>query len=107
MITSKVKVDLLDEEKVLCLKIPKNIKLEMEICDSLNKNLFKKIMAKKNIWEKRKIDIMNYDDIKIKIESLLNNDYSEVVFKDVDDLNKIQLTQEPIIYDYPILIIRK
>ncbi|NFL72276.1 DNA helicase [Clostridium sporogenes] len=106
IITSKVQVDFMDKENILSLKIPNKIKLEMEICDFLSKNLFKKIMKGKNNWEKEKIDIMNYNNIKNKIQLLLNDD-SEIVFKDVEDLNDIQLTEEPTIYNCPILIIRK
>ncbi len=39
MITSKVKVDFIDKENILSLKISNKIKLEVEICDVLNKNL--------------------------------------------------------------------
>ncbi|MCW7997033.1 DNA helicase, partial [Clostridium sp. cpc1] len=106
MITSKVKVDFIDKENILSLKIPSKIKLEIEICDFLNKNLFKKIMSQKNSLEKEKIDIMDYDNIKNKIQLLLNDD-SEIVFKDIGDLNRVQLTEKPIIYNCPILIIRK
>ncbi|KEJ04085.1 DNA helicase [Clostridium botulinum A2B7 92] len=106
VITSKVKVDFIDKENVLSLKIPGNIKLEIEVCDCLNKALFKKIISRKNDWEKEKIDIMNYDNIKDKIQLLLNND-SEIVFKDIEDLNKIEITEEPVIYNCPILVIRK
>ncbi|NFN87485.1 DNA helicase, partial [Clostridium sporogenes] len=106
IITSKVQVDFMDKENILSLKIPNKIKLEMEICDFLSKSLFKKIMKGKNSWEKEKIDIMNYNNIKNKIQLLLNDD-SEIVFKDVEDLNDIQLTEEPTIYNCPILIIRK
>ncbi len=106
VITSKVKVDFIDKENVLSLKIPSNIKLEIEVCDCLNKTLFKKIISRKNDWEKEKIDIMNYDNIKNKIQLLLNND-SEIVFKDIEDLNKIEITEEPVIYNCPILVIRK
>lgn len=106
MITSKVKVDFIDKENILSLKISNKIKLEVEICDVLNKNLFKKIMQQKNSWEKEKINIINYDDIKNKIQLLLDDD-SEIVFKDIENLNDIQLTEKPTIYNCPILIIRK
>lgn len=49
---------------------------------------------------------MNYDNIKNKIQLLLNND-SEIVFKDIEDLNKIEIAEEPVIYNCPILVIRK
>ncbi len=55
MITSKVKVDFIDKENILSLKIPSKIKLEIEICDFLNKNLFKKNnVSKKIVWKKKK-----------------------------------------------------
>lgn len=53
VITSKVKVDFIDKENVLSLKIPSNIKLEIEVCDCLNKTLFKKIMSEKMIGKKK------------------------------------------------------
>ncbi|EJO5346177.1 AAA family ATPase [Clostridium botulinum] len=106
ILTSKVKVDFIDKEDALRLKVFKNVKLEIEVCDFLDKGLFKKIMSQKDTLEKEKIDIINYNEIKRKIESVADG-YSEIMFKDIKDLNKIEPTEEPIIYDCPVIIVRK